>query len=78
MLVLVLVLVIEKNSRFAATLAGTEQLRKDRAFFSADGQQIEDEHEQEHEHDSANFGIWIKESGAPLQKTNKNATLTAA
>ena len=34
-LVHLLVLVIEKTARSAATLAGTEQLPKDRALFSA-------------------------------------------
>jgi hypothetical protein len=35
-----------ENSRSAAELAGTEQLRKDQGpLFGADGQQIEDEQE---------------------------------
>jgi len=54
-LVLVLVLVLQKTARSAATLAGTEPL------LGADGQQIE--HEQEHEHDSLTSEFGLKRSG---------------
>ena len=56
-----------ENSRSAATLAGAEQLRKDRAlFFCADGQQIEDEHE----HDYPSYGVWANKStrASPLYR----------
>jgi hypothetical protein len=35
-----------------------------RALFSAPGPQIEDEHDDENEHDSPNFGIWVELSMA--------------
>ena len=60
MLVLVLVLVIEKTAAPLPRWLETEQLRIDQALFSArDGPQIEHEHDDEDEHDSPNFGIWV-------------------
>jgi len=56
-LVLVLVLVIEKNSRFCCH-AGRNRTVAERSgpLLGADGQQIE----HEHEHDAPNFGFLAK------------------
>ena len=69
---LVLVLVLEKTARSAATLAGTEPL------LGADGQQIEHEQEQEHEHDSLTSEFGLKRSGGPRTSASSVEPFTLA
>ncbi|MBV8351546.1 MAG: hypothetical protein JO251_01530 [Verrucomicrobia bacterium] len=54
-----LLLVLENSARLAVRVMERNNCRRIGSLFGAEVPQIEHEHDDEHEHDSPNFGIWL-------------------